>query len=219
MIRHIIFDCDGVLVDSEPLSMRADVELLARHGVTITAEEAHRRFVGLTFEAMQARLEQEIGRRLPATLRAEKDQLLLELYQHHLREVPGVRAVLEGLAGAPSIASNSPRDRVVVALALTGLQDFFGGRITSYEEVAQGKPAPDIYLRAAEKAGVGPRDCLVIEDSVTGVTAAFRAGCKVIGFTGTHPDGGHHAGALRAAGARRTCATMAELPGLLTSLA
>jgi HAD superfamily hydrolase (TIGR01509 family) len=215
MIQHIIFDCDGVLVDSEPLSMRADVELLARHGVAITAAEAHKRFVGLTFEAMQARIEHDIGRKLPPTLRTEKDQLLLELYQQHLQEVPGVRAVLAGLAGRPAIASNSPRDRVVVALALTGLQDFFDGRITTYEEVRDGKPAPDIYLRAAEKAGVAPRDCLVIEDSVTGVTAAFRAGCRVIGFTGTHPHGQQHGGALKAAGARAVFHDMAALPPLL----
>ena len=215
MIKHIIFDCDGVLVDSEPLSMRADVELLARHGVSITAEEAHHRFVGLTFETMQATLERDLGRALPPTLRAEKDRLLLELYQKHLREVPGVRKVLHLLGGVPGIASNSPRDRVVVALALTGLQDFFEHRITTYEEVRLGKPAPDIYIRAAEKAGAEPGDCLVIEDSLTGATAALRAGCQVFGFTATHMNPERHGEALRQIGVETVFHGMDDLPGLV----
>jgi HAD superfamily hydrolase (TIGR01509 family) len=214
-IRHVIFDCDGVLVDSEPLSMRVDMALLAEHGVAITEEDAHRRFVGLTFKAMITMMEAESGRNLPRGIGAEKDRRLLDLYRQELRPVEGVDAVLGHLAGRTSIASNSPQARVAAALDLTGLTRYFAGRITTFEHVQRGKPEPDIFIEAARRAGFDPKHCLVIEDSATGVTAAVRAGCRVLGFTGTHLNRGDHGARLKAIGAEGIFHHMRDLPGFL----
>jgi beta-phosphoglucomutase-like phosphatase (HAD superfamily) len=104
---------------------------------------------------------------------------------------------------------------VEAALRITGLTRFFGNRIITFEHVARGKPEPDVFLEAARRAGYDPKDCIVIEDSVTGVTAAHRAGCLVLGFTGTHPHPEEQAGKLRDAGAVTAFADMRKLPGLV----
>ncbi|MFT3988423.1 HAD family hydrolase [Aestuariivirga sp.] len=218
MFKHIIFDCDGVLVDSEALSMQLDVAILAEHGVAMSVAEAHRRFVGKTFAAMIAEVEAETGTRFPTSASAEKDRRLLDLYATQLRAVPGVHEALTAINRAPySCASNSPAERVRVALAITGLEPFFGSRIVSFEDVKHGKPAPDVFIETARRMSVAPQECLVVEDSVTGVTAAVRAGCTVLGFTGTwaHPE--EHGMKLKAAGARAIFAEMADLPGLVTA--
>lgn len=218
-IQHIIFDCDGVLVDSEPLSMRIDVEILAENGVNISADEAHRRFVGKTFAAMIAEVERAFGVCCAADASARKDQRLLELFARELKPVDGIEQALRRIGmdfGMDySVASNSPCQRVIEALRITGLTPFFGQRITTFEHVPLAKPAPDIFIEAARRAGFPPQACLVVEDSVTGVTAAARAGCKVAGFTGTHQHPDQQAGRLHAAGARLSFARMAELPGLV----
>jgi beta-phosphoglucomutase-like phosphatase (HAD superfamily) len=114
-----------------------------------------------------------------------------------------------------SVASNSPANRVEAALRITHLTRFFGNRITTFEHVARGKPEPDVFIEAARRAGYAPGDCIVIEDSVTGVTAAHRAGCLVLGFTGTHPHPDEQARKLLAAGARDVFSGMRMLPGLV----
>ena len=214
---HLIFDCDGVLVDSEPLSMRVDVQILAENGVTISEAEAHRRFVGKTFAAMLEELRQEFGVSFPADASEQKDLRLLKLYETDLNAVDGVEAALEALGPQHfSVASNSPFERVETALRLTGLTRFFGNRITTFEHVARGKPEPDVFIEAARRAGYAPQDCIVVEDSVTGVTAASRAGCFVLGFTGTHPHPEEQGPKLSSAGAARVFRHMAELPGLVS---
>jgi HAD superfamily hydrolase (TIGR01509 family) len=216
-IEHIIFDCDGVLVDSEPLSMRVDVEILAESGVTIGEAEAHARFVGKTFAAMIDEMSREFGVTFPPNASAEKDRGLLLLYERELKPVAGVVEALGQIGtGGHGVASNSPADRVEAALRITGLTPWFDSRITTFEHVAHGKPAPDVFIEAARRAGAAPKDCLVIEDSVTGVTAAHRAGCHVLGFTGTHPDRHAQAGRLLGAGAREVFAEMATLPLLIS---
>lgn len=217
-IGHIIFDCDGVLIDSEPLSMQVDIDLLHENGITISAADAHQRFVGLTFEAMIGMMEEESGRKFPANLSAEKDRRLLALYEAELRPVPGIVAALEAIALPVSVASNSPFDRIVEALRITRLSRFFGTRITTFEHVKHGKPAPDIFIEAARRAASAPGHCLVIEDSVTGVTSAVSAGCRVFGFTGTHHLRADHAGRLEDIGAELVFDRMADLPGLLATL-
>jgi HAD superfamily hydrolase (TIGR01509 family) len=214
-MRHVIFDCDGVLVDSEPLSMQVDVELLAQHGVVMSLEEAHRRFVGHTFEAMVESVARETGIRFPADLSAQKDKRLMQLFERELKPVEGVADVLRAINTNPGVASNSPRDRIVGALELTGLSQFFNGRITTFEDVARPKPAPDVFLAAAARAGTVPELCIVVEDSTTGVTAAKAAGCHVLGFTGTHSGPVKHAILLKEAGADAIFETMAKLPALL----
>jgi beta-phosphoglucomutase-like phosphatase (HAD superfamily) len=114
-----------------------------------------------------------------------------------------------------SVASNSPFDRVEAALRITHLERFFGNRITTFEHVARGKPEPDVFIEAARRAGYDPASCIVIEDSVTGVTAAHRAGCMVLGFTGTHPHPHEQAKKLLAAGAVAAFGEMHLLPGLV----
>lgn len=216
-MAHLIFDCDGVLVDSEPLSMRVDVQILAENGVTISEAEAHRRFVGKTFAAMLEELRQEFGVSFPADASEQKDLRLLKLYETDLRAVDGVAAALEALGPRQfSVASNSPFERVETALRLTGLTRFFGNRITTFEHVARGKPEPDVFIEAARRAGYAPEACIVVEDSVTGVTAAHRAGCHVLGFTGTHPHPDEQAHKLASAGAASVFQHMAELPRLVS---
>lgn len=216
-MAHLIFDCDGVLVDSEPLSMRVDVQILAENGVAMSEEEAHRRFVGRTFAAMLDEMRREFGATFPADASDQKDLRLLKLYETDLRAVDGVGAVLEALGPQHfSVASNSPYERVETALRITGLTRFFGNRITTFEHVARGKPEPDVFIEAARRAGYAPEDCIVVEDSVTGVTAAQRAGCHVLGFTGTHPHPEEQGPKLTKAGAARVFRHMSELPLLVS---
>ena len=214
---HIIFDCDGVLVDSEPLSMRVDVQILAENGVVMSEAEAHRRFVGRTFSAMLDEISREFGVSFPADASSQKDLRLLELYETDLRVVDGVEAALEALGPQHfSVASNSPYERVDTALRIARLTRFFGNRITTFEHVARGKPEPDVFIEAARRAGFAPKDCIVVEDSVTGVTAAHRAGCHVLGFTGTHPHPDEQAPKLLTAGAASVFSHMGQLPRLVS---
>ena len=215
-MAHVIFDCDGVLVDSEPLSMKIDVEILAENGVVMSEAEAHQRFVGKTFAAMLDEIRRDFGVSFPADASEQKDIRLLQLYARELKVVEGVLPALEALMPQHfSVASNSPFERVEAALRITHLTRFFGNRITTFEHVARGKPEPDVFIEAARRAGYAPEDCIVIEDSVTGVTAAHRAGCRVLGFTGTHPQPQEQAGKLLAAGAATTFHAMRDLPGLV----
>jgi HAD superfamily hydrolase (TIGR01509 family) len=214
--HHIIFDCDGVLVDSEPLSMKIDVEILAESGVVISEEEAHARFVGKTFAAMIDEMAREHGVSFPLDASAQKDVRLLELYERELTAVAGVHAALDALSPHHfSVASNSPFERVETALRIARLTPYFGSRITTFEHVARGKPDPDVFIEAARRAGYAPEDCIVIEDSVTGVTAAHRARCKVLGFTGTHPHPDRQSEKLKVAGASAVFNRMADLPGIV----
>ena len=220
-ISHIIFDCDGVLVDSEPLSMRADVEILNRAGIKITEAEAHRRFVGTTFQAMIDALEKEHGLKLPENLSDLKNTRMNDMYRTELKLVRGVRDALEDIRNmglSMSIASNGPKDRVKLALQLTGLLPYFKNAIVTYEDVPQGKPAPDMFLLAAKNAGTKADNCLVVEDSVTGVTAAVDAGCWTLGFTGTHEDEARHGVKLKDIGAEAVFSKMADLSALVETV-
>ncbi len=212
-LGHVIFDCDGVLVDSEPLSMRADVLLLQRFGIEISEAEAHSRFVGTTFQAMLDMMSQQFGTVFPADLHQVKNSMIEELYRSELEIVAGVSGVLEYLKASgisASIGSNSPKKRVELAIELTGIKQHFS-RIVTYEDVPHGKPAPDIFLQAARLAGVAIENCLVIEDSLTGTTAAVAAGIRTIGFTGTHAHPALHGHDLAAAGASVVVARMEDV--------
>jgi HAD superfamily hydrolase (TIGR01509 family) len=212
-LKHIIFDCDGVLVDSEPLSMRADVLLLQRFGIEISEAEAHSRFVGTTFQAMLDMMSQQFGTVFPTGLHLVKNSMVEELYRRELRIVPGVSDILDELKARGftiSIGSNSPKKRVELAIELTGIAHHFD-RIVSYEDVTHGKPAPDIFLQAAKLAATSIGDCMVVEDSLTGTSAAVAAGIRTIGFTGTHAHPLTHAADLKNTGASVVIAHMEEL--------
>jgi HAD superfamily hydrolase (TIGR01509 family) len=213
ILKHVIFDCDGVLVDSEPLSMRADVMLLKQHGIEISEAEAHTRFVGTTFQAMLDMMTVQFGTQFPEGLHEVKNRMVEDLYRNELKIVDGVKDVLDNLKArgiSISIGSNSPKKRVELAIELTGIASYFD-RIVSYEDVAQGKPAPDIFLTAAALAGAKIGECVVVEDSITGTTAAHAAGIRTIGFTGTHAHPKSHAKDLKTAGAAVVVARMEDL--------
>jgi HAD superfamily hydrolase (TIGR01509 family) len=214
-IRHIIFDCDGVLIDSEEISMNVDRLLLAENGVHLSEAEMHRRFVGKTFKAMISEIEAQFARAMPADLEARKDVLMLQLYEKELRPVAGVPAMLEAIALPKSIGTNGPRRRALQALRILRIDHHFNERMTTFEDVINGKPAPDIYLLAAKRAGFAPGDCAVVEDSVTGVAAAVAAGCVTFGFTGSQIHRSEHALKLVELGAHAVFDDMAKLPGLL----
>jgi HAD superfamily hydrolase (TIGR01509 family) len=219
MISHVIFDCDGVLIDSESISMAVDMELLARNGIHLTEAEMYCRFIGPTFEDMVAELEREHGKTLPPDLAACKDAMMLERYRRDLKPVPGVLPMLQKLALPRSIGTNGPRDRALEALRIAGLAAFFGDRLTTYEDVKNPKPAPDVYQLAAKRAGFAPAHCLVVEDSVTGATAALAAGCKVVGFTGVAHDPVAKARELKELGVSRVIHDMGELPAAISPIA
>ncbi len=196
----LIFDCDGVLVDSEGVANRVWVELLAEHGLTFTSEGFLRRSVGSTLVALYEGLGSDFGWRRPDGFDAEIDARLAAAFVD-VRAVSGVPELLRSLSVPCCVASNSRFDRLNLKLEAAGLAHFFEGRVFHAGQVARGKPAPDLFLYAARTLGAAPERCLVIEDSVLGVRAAVAAGMTAWGFTGAShalPGLGEE---LRAAGA------------------
>jgi len=200
-IGLVIFDCDGVLVDSEPLAMRVLREGLGEIGYAIGEEEVHERFLGRSLANMQAVLRAEFGSELPPDRLDRMRQRLFEVYRQELVPIHGVAAMLDRLATPRCVASSSQTERLRFSLEVTGLLSRFAPHLFSATMVAQGKPAPDLFLHVAERMAVAPAACLVIEDSAAGIEAAQRAGMRVFGFVG-----GSHA---RAAAYRAKLATLA----------
>jgi HAD superfamily hydrolase (TIGR01509 family) len=184
MRRLVIFDCDGVLVDSEPIAVRIDVEMLAEVGVTMTAEEVIERFVGRSPEVIVAETEARLGRRLPEEWFERAEARIRKAYATELQPVAGIAEALEEIADPVCVASSSGHESLRYKLELTGLYERFTGHIFSAAEVANGKPAPDLFLHAASRMGFAPGDCVVIEDSGYGVQAARAAGMDVFGYAG-----------------------------------
>jgi HAD superfamily hydrolase (TIGR01509 family) len=186
-IELVIFDCDGVLVDSEPLSCGLLVEHLARAGVTIDRAQVYERHLGRTLASIARAVEEEHGRPLPAGFLDSFQAAILTRFERELRPVRGMGEVLDRLVVRRCVASSSRPERLAVSLRVTGLARHFGAAVFSAVEVPNGKPAPDLFLHAAARMGVLPERALVVEDSAAGVAAARAAGMRVIGFTG----GGH----------------------------
>ncbi len=208
----VVFDCDGVLVDSEPIANRIMAEAITALGWPLTAEDCIARFKGHHFDTIIAVIEDRLGRPVPAdwlpNMRAATDAA----FERELKPVPGVVAALDALAEsglATCVASQGPPEKLAVSLGVTGLRARFEGRIFSAYQVERGKPHPDLFLFAAATMGVAPRACVVIEDSPLGVTAARAAGMAVLGFA---PEGD---GADLAAAGARLFRNMVELPDLL----
>jgi HAD superfamily hydrolase (TIGR01509 family) len=206
----VIFDCDGVLIDSELLSIRADRECLAECGVELSAEEILERYTGISFAGMVADLEARHGP-LPGDFADRHRLRLWPLFEQELQAVPGVTAILDSLTCRVCVASSGRPDRLKHALSLVGLYDRFHPHIFSATEVPRGKPAPDLFLHAARQMGVEPERCVVIEDSVPGVTAAVAAGMTVMGFTGASHCRPGDAARLSAHGAIEVIDDMAQL--------
>lgn len=185
-VELVIFDCDGVLVDSERLAVRIEAQLLTDLGWPITEAEIVERFMGRSDAYMLGEIERELGR--PAPDWTPRYQSALEQAFHdELTAVPGIVEALDALdaAGLPTcVASSGTHDKMRLTLGLTGLYDRFDGRISSATEVRHGKPAPDLFLLAAQRAGAEPERCVVVEDSVSGVKAARAARMRCVGYAG-----------------------------------
>ena len=210
----VIFDCDGVLIDSELLSIRADQECLAECGIELSTEEILERYTGISFAGMVSDLEARHGP-LPADFFDRHRRRLWPLMESELRAIPGVTAVLDALTCQACVASSGRPDRLRHALSLVGLYDRFHPHIFSAVEVARGKPAPDLFLHAAQRMGVSPARCAVIEDSLPGVTAAVAAEMTTIGFVGASHCRPGDAARLVAHGAVAVIDDMAQLLPML----
>lgn len=213
----VIFDCDGVLIDSEILSLEIEVELLAAHGLVYAPADFLHRFMGLNDAAYHLALDADCrdrtGRPLPEEALREARGPLWAACEHRLTEVEGCAAAVAALALPKAVASSSGATYLRENLRRTGLFETFDPHVYSADLVAKAKPYPDIFLHAARRLGVDPAGCLAIEDSVNGVRAARAAGMTVWGFVG----GGHmdaQGGArLREAGAHDVVETWAEAAG------
>jgi HAD superfamily hydrolase (TIGR01509 family) len=207
MVRAVIFDCDGVLIDSEIIAVEVETALLADEGLHYGRAEFVARFMGMSDKAFYAALGEDslarLGRALPADFRARVDAGKRALNEQKLEAVAGIEAAVARLTLPKAVASSSEAHHLEYKLRRTGLWSLFAPHIYSADHVAHAKPAPDLFLHAAEALAIAPADCLVIEDSVNGVLAAGAAGMRVWGFAGgAHMDDGARA-RLTAAGAER----------------
>ena len=207
----IIFDCDGVLIDSEVIACRADAECFTEYGFPTSTENVMTRYVGTSAAFMFADIEARHGRALPADFSAILHAHLEQAFETDLHAMPHVAEVLAQLPCASCVASSSSPERLRHSLALVSLLDRFGANAFSATEVERGKPAPDLFLFAAQSMDAAPERCLVIEDSVAGVQAGVAAGMTVYGFVGGSHCAPGHADQLRTAGASEVLADMREL--------
>lgn len=184
----VIFDCDGVLVDSEELSMRVSQRIVAELGWDVDLETLMQLFVGASHEFFVEQVEKKIGRTLEAGWNEPFEGWLEAALHEGLQPIPGVAQALDRLSLPIAVASNSRHDRIRLSLEIVGLLDRFDGRISSAQDVGAGKPEPDVYLHAAELLGVPPHRCIAIDDSLFGITAAHRAGMHVIAYGYTRKD-------------------------------
>jgi HAD superfamily hydrolase (TIGR01509 family) len=210
----VIFDCDGVLVDSEVLSNGLLAEMMTELGHAMTTEEALQKFSGRSLADVLALAESILGRPIPEDLGRHYGQRLSERLRHELKPVVGAKEAVAALPYPRCVASSSTFERIRLSLDVTGLAPLFGDHIFSATQVTNGKPSPDLYLFAADAMSVAPSACVVVEDSPLGVTAGVAAGMTVIGFTGAEHGTGL-ARRLAAAGARRVIGSMHRLPATI----
>jgi HAD superfamily hydrolase (TIGR01509 family) len=211
----VIFDCDGVLVDSEVIASRIFAERLVAEGIAAGIDEAVAAGVGMSAMTLSAAVEQRFGRPLPAGFIERMRACTIAAFTDELRAIDGIAALLTALRLPRCVASNSHIDRVRHALTTTGLLGFFDPHIYTAAMVERSKPAPDLFLFAAARHGVAPEDCLVIEDSLSGVSAALAAGMPVVGFVGGSHCRADHAEVMRGAGCLQVFARMGELAEIL----
>lgn len=188
MRRALIFDCDGVLVDSEPLAVDELKAMFARLGVDLSEARIYRDFLGRSARVIVEAAARDHGMDVAQEI-ADCDERLCRRFRRELRPIPGVAQVVAGLEGPRAVASSSAPERLSISLALTGLAPLFGPHVYSARQVRNGKPAPDLFLFAARNLGAEPAACVVVEDSPAGILAARAAGMRVVGFLG----GGHAA--------------------------
>jgi HAD superfamily hydrolase (TIGR01509 family) len=216
MIDLVIFDCDGVLVDSEVISCEAHARTLSRHGYPITAEQVFHRFLGRSARQANLEVEAELGRSLPDGFHADLQDELHRGFASDLEAIPHVGEALNQIALPVCVASSGSHQRMQISLGCTGLYERFAPHIFSAQQVRHGKPAPDLFLFAAAQMKADPGRCLVVEDSTSGVAGAVAAGMTVLGFHGgSHCGQQGYATMLRDAGAAETFDDMRQLPRLI----
>jgi HAD superfamily hydrolase (TIGR01509 family) len=215
----VIFDCDGVLVDSEVISCRVHAEVLTRHGYPMTADEVRQRFLGRSARDATLDIERELGRPLPDGYEAERRDALLAALADGVEAIPHIQDLLDTLTIPACVASSGGHDKILTTLSRTGLYQRFAPNIFSASQVSRSKPAPDLFLFAAQVMGAVPSRCLVIEDSISGIVAALAAGMTAVGFTGGSHCRAGDAGRLRDAGATAVINDMRALPGLMAQIA
>jgi HAD superfamily hydrolase (TIGR01509 family) len=211
----VIFDCDGVLVDSEVISSRVFMECLAEIGVVLTLEDMMAFGIGKNSTTLAAAIEQEFGVTLPAGFIEGRRAQIMNAFTSELRPIEGISELLAALKPKRCVASNSHIDRVRHALTTTALLPHLDPHIYTAAMVERGKPAPDLFLFAAAQHGIRPERCLVVEDSLSGVVAALAAGMPVIGFVGGSHIRPGHADAMRAAGCVEVFARMSDVASFL----
>jgi len=211
----VIFDCDGVLVDSEVISCRAHAAMLTRHGYPITADQVLERFLGVSDREARMAVEAELGRCLPDDFEAQMKQAALQRYADDLRTIPYVDEAIAAIGLPKCVASSGTPEKIRRGLSCAGLYDLLAPNIFSATQVKRGKPAPDLFLFAAEQMQASPARCIVIEDSVPGISGALAAGMTVLGFHGGSHCRPGYADRLRAAGAIMTFDDMRQLPDLI----
>jgi HAD superfamily hydrolase (TIGR01509 family) len=189
-VSQVIFDCDGVLIDSEIISARMLVDALAGFGVVIDLDYVAHHFLGRSYPTVLKVVRSDFGIVLPDSFEDDYRARLLAAFQRELRIMPGVRDVLRRMGVPWCVATSSSRKRAEMSLDLVGLTGLVGDRLFTAGEVANGKPAPDLFLHAAARMGWDPAGCLVVEDSLNGIRAARAAGMRVWRFTGgSHLEG------------------------------
>ena len=212
----VIFDCDGVLVDSEVISCRAHAAMLTRHGYPITADQVLDRFLGVSDREATADSSKPSSAAVFRTISTSQvKQATLQHYADDLQPVPHVAEAVAAIRLPKCVASSGTPEKIRHGLTCAGLYDILAPHIFSAGQVKRGKPAPDLFLFAAEQMKASPARCVVIEDSVPGVTGAVAAGMTVLGFHGGSHCRPGYADTLRAAGAAATFDDMRELPGMI----
>jgi len=214
----LIFDCDGVLVDSELLAHAELAELMTTLGHLMTAQQALEMFAGRRLDDVLASAEALLARPIPPEMGREVGQRLLARFRRELKPVDGVREAIAALPYPRCVASSSMRERLVLSLEVTGFAPLFADRLFSADQVERGKPAPDLFLFAARCLATPAAACIVIEDSTLGISAARAAGMKTIGFAGAGHATAQLAQQLEQAGAEIVIRTMAELPAAVRNL-
>jgi HAD superfamily hydrolase (TIGR01509 family) len=217
-IRHIIFDCDGVLVDSEILTAEFEAELLGRFGVHLSPEAIKERFAGRTARGQWIELAAEYKLELPEGFLEFRKRHAMENFSRLLKPIPHVPETLAKLTAKLSVASNSERDMLHHKLRITGLAGLFADRILSVDHVARPKPAPDLYREAVARAGIPRTETLVVEDTPTGIAAAMAAGISVLGFVGASHNTPETPMKLKNAGAFAVIEDMRNLPSVLAAM-
>jgi HAD superfamily hydrolase (TIGR01509 family) len=216
----VIFDCDGVLVDSEVVAARVEAELVSAAGYEITAEEISEAYAGLTFKDILIRIEEKAAIPFQVSLIDQAEDLIDRRLKAEVRAIEGAHEAASEVVCHKCICSNSRTERIEFMLEKTRLLPYFAGRIFSSLETPTGKPkpAPDVFLHAARTLGADPRNTFVIEDSVHGIAGAKAAGMRVIGFTGAAHSYAGHADALTEAGAETVIRRWADFPAVVAAL-